>query len=256
MPLENILFSFQPDEMPLAMEATTLYKQSDSKEIKDIVWDASELTRTAIHLYRGWVLSSAPSFFWDDILPLPWKDRYFQPGIGTDTIVPIKDEISALLKTLRDTRGSDFPNLNQATTYYSSELMKDDRLKVQGLAVESLLAIDLFVGFILLGKHCQAMPWLSAAYKFLVEALHQALPMASRRDLARQAGGVGGEARAAKLRPLKQWALEQDKLLSKGSPLQRSRQLANKIPAGLRVLSVDPERVVLDTLKRKYTVKF
>ena len=69
-----------------------------------------------------------------------------------------------------------------------------------------------------------------------------------RKTALSKAGATGGAARASKLTPLKNWAVEEGQKV-KGNPSEKARLLMKRITPALASLSNDPERVMREAIK-------
>lgn len=73
--------------------------------------------------------------------------------------------------------------------------------------------------------------------------------LAEKKSKHSKAGAKGGEAKALRQEPLKQWAIEEGRRL-KGNPTERARKLMKRLTDSLAALSEDPERVMREAIRK------
>ncbi len=164
--------------------------EASNPQVQEIFNDVNDLADCALSIFRGLYPVESPFFFWGEGKELPWIDPYWMHDGREFRPMPVETEIVAIQDELAAVSGEKSPTIFPANTYLSERLSSDLRLKVQGLVVEALMSIDAFVELVLSDKIFEAMPWLSSAYKFQMEAAHYAWPVADRSSNAKSAANV------------------------------------------------------------------
>lgn len=235
----------------ISSESKLLALKNTGGSSEATLFDVDNLTVAAVGLFLGLCPVCSPYFIWSSHYPLPWMERYFR--YEEDMAIPQKIdlEVVSIINELRDfaskNERAQFPEELPALTF-SIDAYKTDQQQVQGLVVEALLAFDELIEQLVQGKPYGALRWLSAGYKFLMEAVHQALPIAEKSATARVKGLNGALVKHAKTSELKDWADDQAKSM-KGDDRTVARKLAARIPVHLADASKDPGRLIYDHLR-------
>ena len=140
----------------------------------------------------------------------------------------------------------------------------DFELAVRIAATNAILLED---ATFLMGPAESALESLAASNKEFIQVLEQAKigcrlgavstkkfilvskELAEKKAKHSKAGAKGGEAKALRQEPLKQWAIEEGMRL-KGTPTERARKLMRQVPKNLSTLSEDPERVMREAIRK------
>ncbi len=183
----------------LTPEALKFSSQATQPNVAEIFDDVANLAECALSIFRGIYPAESPFFVWGETMPLPWIDSYWTERFDRFIPASIEAEVLIVLDELKAASPRTGPAVFPANTYLSEYLSTDLRLKIQGLVVEALLSIDEFLELVINGQHLEAMPWLSAAFKFQIEIVHYAWPAVDRSQKARSAAnarhGKFGQAR-------------------------------------------------------------
>lgn len=148
--------------------------ESNQPRLNEIVNDAADLADCALFMFRGLYPVESPWFFWGESRELPWMTHYWSSDGEFMNALPIEQEIQSIQSELNLISS---PLLSPAITY-SSKYFDSSQLRIQGLLVEGLTAIDNFLNLVLSNRPIDAMPWLTAAYKYQLEATHFASQIA------------------------------------------------------------------------------
>lgn len=253
MQLRHINLDRSVGDSHISSESKLLALKNTDGSSEATLFDVDNLTVAAVGLFLGLCPVCSPYFIWSNSYPLPWMERYFR--YEEDMAIPQKIdlEVASIINDLRDfaskNERAQFPEELPALTF-SIDAYKTDQQQVQGLVVEALLAFDELIEQLVQGKPYGALRWLSAGYKFLMEAVHQALPIAEKSATARVKGLNGGKARSKKYAQLIDWALANEARYP-GNPTMKARAMMAKLPAELAMLSDDPERMMREAIRKK-----
>lgn len=162
------------------------------ESVRKALFDLESLADCATSIFRGVYPVESAYFIWGNLLSLPWMESYWQSEAGCDMIkpVPIEDEIAKILTSLESVHGYAGISVNPANTYLSLDLCSDEKMRVQSLAVETLLSIDEALHCLISHQPEAALPWVSSAYKFEMEVMHYAWRIADKSDESRKAAAV------------------------------------------------------------------
>jgi hypothetical protein len=144
--------------------------------LRDLVFDAVNLVSSAGAFFRGVFPVETPYFWWGEAVELPWHQNYrsiSDDGLSRD-FLPIVDEVADIARALSigfDLHGA---SPESARTYSCMQTDGSKKATIQGLAVETMHAVDQFLFGIAEARTIDAMPWLSVAYQNLIECTCQA----------------------------------------------------------------------------------
>jgi len=146
-------------------------------ELKNVVFSALSLADSAGGFFRGVYPIQSPSFWWGESISLPWQDEYWKVLDDGKTWeqVTIGKEVNRIAHSLNMTaidNGMDRPW--EQATFLSGDLCQSDKLTMQGLAVEAMLAVDGFLLCISKGEFVESMPWLVSANTNIIQCTCQA----------------------------------------------------------------------------------
>lgn len=141
----------------------------------EAVFDALNLVESAAAFFRGMFPIEAPHFVWGELISLPWMCDYVRTGGSTLIEMPIRAEVQRIASALARVAEEDsvLEPWGQVT-YYTYEMCESGKTVVQGLAVEAMLAVDGYLRRVQQGQFVEAMPWLNAGYKNIIECTYQA----------------------------------------------------------------------------------
>lgn len=140
-----------------------------------LVHDLLELARSAALFFRGFYPIEAPYFWWGEALRLPWADEYSAAGDDeTLTPLPIRRDVSKMLRALGASLDALHGGAGCGQTYLDGALCATPKLKVQGLAVETMWAVDRCLDQLAQANAPVAMHFLARAYQNLFECTCQA----------------------------------------------------------------------------------
>lgn len=166
----------------------TKEKAGNAKGALRLASDAESLACSAVAFYIGIYPAESPYFFWGAGIPLPWaRDtaRNFRPKPFDELAFR---RIVVELRRIGTCDSDGWPS--NAVTYQSHVLGSTRKTTIQGLAVETILALDEYLEHLLRGKAVIAIPWLSAAYANLIEAACQCWELFGNGDERSRAGGI------------------------------------------------------------------
>lgn len=218
MQLRNIILDLQTGERHITNHSRLLAQQNGHGECEELIADIDNLLTTVTTLFRGLCPAYTPYFIWGDLYPLPWMDRFLRDDGGCFVALPITDAVNSIITDLRNTAsaaGDEFPAKIPAVTF-SQTSYKSDQQQIQGLLVEALLAFDESIESLTQDKPYNAINWLSAGYKFLMDAIHQGLPIADKSQAARS---------HAQLRHTENRAIKQDIFVWLDSNMNRFKSM-------------------------------
>lgn len=146
-------------------------------ELAIAVGSAENLAVSASAFFRGAYPIQAPWFWWGESIRLPWFEEYWKVSDDGKSmmLVPIQDEVEQIarsLTALAKKRGEEKPW--DQMTYSSRSLCTSAKLKIQGLAVEAMLAAEGFLSCISKKEFIESMPWLVSANTNIFECCCQA----------------------------------------------------------------------------------
>lgn len=179
----------QPDDL-LTQHATQFAEQRADPNVTKMFADVNHLLECSLAIFRGLYPSESPFFLWGEALWLPWLKDYWKEEGELMHPRPIEGEVAQILDALGFGEDGFAPADFPAHTYHAARLGPELRLKVQGLVVETLLAADTFVDLVIQNDLAKAVPWLAAAFKFHLEVVQHALPLAERSNIARTSAGA------------------------------------------------------------------
>lgn len=148
-----------------------------------ILYEVESLAEAARLFFVGVYPREAPYFSWGEGRILPWHDEYW-PGWEGLTVgssmepIDIRDDIAEIALHLGSLTAA-AEEADYLLTYFSPSLVTD-KLKVQGLAVELLLALDRFLDLFLAGRHLDGIAVICEAYKYVSEMTIQAEDLLAR----------------------------------------------------------------------------
>lgn len=171
----------------LEADLSDIRERFEGQAVVELVWEAEHLAGSALGFFSGAYPIEAPYFWWGESRVLPWHADYWKgfkggslyPAIPSDEV----DAIASKILELSAARAKDSIKYEQMT-YLSDDLCASQKLKIQGLAVEVCLCIDQFLELLLNGDGLEAVSWLTAAYRNVIEATVQ----------SQLALGIGSEA--------------------------------------------------------------
>ncbi|WP_028081151.1 hypothetical protein [Solimonas soli] len=127
--------------------------------------------------------AEAPYFFWGSGIPLSSHKRDIPDRQKRGELIEsIIDELTTVRSRNRTADG--------VLTYLSEALCRNSLIKIQALAVEALLALELYVKELAAGRLPEAIPHLSAAYEAIIEATCQAWDEFGNARLRARKGGL------------------------------------------------------------------
>lgn len=209
----------------------------DEDDAAGLFFELESLADVGMLFFRGGYPIEAPYFGWGTWLELPWLGDFIAPDEKSIRDATV-EEISFVLSEVRSL-SVDHEKPHQ-TTYESALLSANDKLTMQGLAVEMLECVDGLIA------RLQTRPFsysdallLADAYKYVSEMtihaesiLDSAAPAAEK--AAKELSRIGNEARHAPGRALKEWTIAQYKAGHYASPHDASRKLRESAMAKAR----------------------
>lgn len=149
---------------------------ADTPVLRDVVFDAVALADSAGLFFRGYYPIEAPYFSWGEMIPLAWKEEYWQESGDGKSIATraIGVEVAQVLAVLAGSLSERPEPRAVACTYHSKELCSSPKSKMQGLAVETMWSVDQCLQQMLGASLPAAMRSLSLAYQNLFECTCQA----------------------------------------------------------------------------------
>lgn len=174
--MDNLFQFIQPGEIAdWPGKYPTLFV--DQAELEDTVFSAVNLAQSADAFFSGIYPVQSPQFWWGDGVELPWYKDYWIPagadnGLSPRPIRKEVEEIASLLRASVDHSSSGDP-WSQAS-FLTEAFMNSDKLMMQGLAVEAMLAVDRFLSCISKKEFIDAMRWLTVAHVSIIECVVQA----------------------------------------------------------------------------------
>lgn len=152
----------------------------DNEALVDVCFDAFELVGSAGAFFRGVFPTQTVHFWWGDGINLPWSKAYWMPADDGQSVAfkSIKVEVERMAAEIllvwdgHVDGGRDEPAWGVS---FSSEAMTaSSTILMQALAVEVMLSVDGFLTRLKQGEPVQAMRWLAAAFKGIIECTLQA----------------------------------------------------------------------------------
>jgi hypothetical protein len=149
----------------------------DRSELEEAVRGALELAHSAAYFFRGAYPVESPSFVWGKTLDLPWFPEYWKSINGGDTLSsqPIGEEVESIAQRLTEVaKNQSYTTPWRQATYSADDLTGSAKLKMQGLAVEAMLAAEGFLSRVSQRQYIESMPWLLSANANIIECTCQA----------------------------------------------------------------------------------
>lgn len=203
MQLRHIIIDSPDAGSHISAESLLKAQGSSYGDCEEILSDVSDLVYAAATLFRGLCPRYTPYFIWGELDPLPWSTQYFKDDGEALKPIAISAQVESIADELRSQAEStgeiDFPQMVPAVTFHMPSYIDSNQRQVQGLIVEAMIAFDEFIDALIHERAFMAMRWLSGGYKFFMEAVHQAWPIADRSAKASQRANLGhAENRAMK----------------------------------------------------------
>jgi hypothetical protein len=149
--------------------------QHCGEHLQMVLHDVDGLLESASCFFCGLYPVDTPHFPWDEMVRLPWASQYSRPDKDNPAMlrrVDIAKEVFVLARPLVGAAFGDGMCPEYGVTYL---MVPSDNQKrtMQSLAVEVMLAVDGFLSR-LHTDLAAALPWLSLAYKNIIECTQQA----------------------------------------------------------------------------------
>lgn len=166
-----------PDAL-LTLGSLQFSEHTAIRNIEQMLSDVRNLVECSLAIFRGLYPSESPFFIWGEVRKLPWWKDYWSEWNELMRPHLVEDEVVRIFSDLGmngdEFSPADFP----AHTYGSTRLCSDPKLMVQGLVVETLLAADRFLHFVVRNELGEAVNALAVSFKFHLEVIQLALPLA------------------------------------------------------------------------------
>lgn len=191
--------------------AATRFAEQSATPVIQMFKDVNDLVECSLAMFRGVYPSESPFLLWGDTLTLPWIKKYW--NLDGESLYPrhIEREVQKILEALGSGADNFSPATLPAQTYLAEGLSSNVQLKIQGLAVETLLAADTFIDLVMQDELLKAVPWLATTFKFHMETVQHALPLAERSNSARLSAGVAHSENRAMKEEVFEWLDENRK---------------------------------------------
>jgi hypothetical protein len=212
----------------------------DSQETprQTIFFEIENLADAATTFFRGTYPREAPYFAWGEVRDLPWSAEYWFPTADARTVGPgpIGAEIEEIARQILEAQSAsvDQHPCDQHLLTYLMPSLATPKLKMQGLAVELLLALDRFVELYHRGKIVEGLALMFEAHKYISEMTIHAedliainLEKEGRRNLSK----LGTDKRHAGNRELRERAIALYRAASYQSPHEASFALVDAVLA-------------------------
>lgn len=184
MQLRHIIIDSPVAGIHISADSILKAQGSGHGDCEEILSDVSDLVYAAATLFRGLCPRHTPYFVWDELDPLPWSKQYFKHEGEVLKPIAISTQVESIVNELRShahsAGGVDFPQMVPAVTFHMPLYIDSNQRQIQGLIVEAMIAFDEFIDALIHERPLMAMRWLSGGYKFFMEAVHQAWPIADR----------------------------------------------------------------------------
>lgn len=148
---------------------------SPGPEVDALVY-AVDLVDSAADFYRGMYMLQTPHDIWGEGFWLPWYKEYvFNRGGGGNKFleVPIHEEVAPIARALIAAKNSaDTPW--DLVAYFCNSPTTNDKSTMQEFAVEAMLSVDNYLSHVSRRDFSAATPWLTSAYRSIIECTCQA----------------------------------------------------------------------------------